>query len=324
MKTRQLVGNHPAFIKLVTQHCIAVAANDVDYSHAPDDQKTRREFRWLADAMKGAKGIQQGIYLVTPSGQFLQRVDGGWPLYDPEISVKKLREGLEQYQALDRSERSQCPPFAAADRMEFEWQNFAPPADAIDLTVINRSFPYQGADKFDIRHPSYFKTDRLILTREDQLALLPENLVVDATIEVDKNLRDRFLLHNHLAMGHDAWWSEHIKNSSMIAAVTGVKNDIAYVQYAAVWEAKADSKWSTATYTGSMFGKAQVNVSSRTFSALEFVALGEHDVGEMRSNMHRNVTTTPVGMIAVITPPQLTNQPLPSNWAHGYPNSWRK
>jgi len=319
-----LVGNDPAFIKLVSEHCIAVAANDVDYSHADDDQKTKREFRWLAGALKGAIGIHQGIYLVTPSGQFLQRIDGGWPIYDPKISVQKLRDGLKQYQALDSAERSKCRPFAAADRMDFDWREFAPPADALDLTVINRSFPYEGSDKFDIRHPIYFKTDRLILSREDQLALLPKELVVDASLEVNKTLRDRFLLHNHLAMGHDAWWSEHIKNSEMTATVTAVSNGVATVQYAASWNAKADSKWCKATYDGGMLGKALVNIPSRTFSSLEFVALGKHDVGEMQNNMHRNVSTTPVGMVAGITPPRLKNQPLPSNWADGYPKSWRK
>ena len=295
----------------------------MDYSHAPDDQKSTAEYAWLAKAMEESGGIRQGIFLATASGQLLDRVDGGWPIYDADITMKKLAAGLAKFNALPKAERSSANPIPEGERMTFDWKEFSPPKDALDLTVINRSLPYEGADKFDIRHPDYIKVDRLILSREDQLALLPASFEKGTVTQVPKQLCHRILLHNHLAVGCDAWWDEHIKHSAMQTSVETVTGNKATLQIQAEWKAKADSKWCKSSYDGKLLGRATVDITSRKLLSLELVALGTHDVGEMRDNMHRNVRVTPVGMVASITPPALENQPPPAHWPE-YPKTWRK
>ncbi|QQL44763.1 hypothetical protein [Sulfuriroseicoccus oceanibius] len=283
------------------EHCVPFAGDDVAYSHAPAEHKNSREFRWLQRALAGAPhGIHQGIYLVTSSGKFLQKVDSGWPHYDPALCLQNLRRGVTAFEQLPTAERTLQQPFTRSDAMPQTKPHFEVPDGALDLAIATRSMPYPEADLFDIRHPKFLKTDRMILTREEQRALLPAELDMGATHQAPAALAQRFLLHNHLTIGCDPWWPEHFQQASLTTTVTSQSPTETTLTVRGKWKAKANSKWNQGNYQGSMLGTITVTTASRQITHVEWLALGHHHINHLKPNMHRQPNRTPVGMLATI------------------------
>ena len=303
-------------VSYVSQNFIGVASDDVAYNGLPAERKQRAEFQFLKNALAdGGRQLHQGVYAVTSSGKFLGKSDGGWPIYDAALSLNNLKKVKADYSKLSRRQRVAKRSMIESDRsLVIEKAS----ASKGYLKLVNRArhYDFPEMEKFDARHPIYAKRDSLWLSESEAQGLLPDTFELGVQKAVANKATDKLLLHGHLAMSCPAWWREHIKKREMHVRVDRVETGKVYLSYEGDFTMLADSQWNKSGYKGTLLGKACWNKHSKKFESLEWVALGERGLQELKSNLHRgNTKNTHVAAYLRLANDSITEQELkPHKW----------
>lgn len=267
-----------------------MASDDVAYNGLAADRKNRAEFQFLKNALAdGGRQLHQGVYAVTSSGKFLGKIDGGWPIYDAGVSLNNLKKAKADYSKLSRIQRVAKRSMAESDR-SLKVEKLSASRNYLKLVNGARHYDFPEMEKFDARHPIYAKRDSLWLSESEAQGLLPDTFEIGVAKTVSSAVTDKLLLHGHLAMSCPAWWREHIKKREMHVRVDRVETGKVYLSYKGDFTMFADSQWNKSGYNGRLLGKACWNTSSKKFDTLEWVALGERSLQELKSNLHRGST----------------------------------
>lgn len=277
-------------VSYVSENFIGVASDDVAYNGLSAERKNRAEFQFLKNALAdGGRQLHQGVYAVTTSGKFLGKIDGGWPIYDAALSLNNLKKAKADYSKMSRSQREAKRAMGETDRSLIVEKSSASKSY---LKLVNgaRHYDFPEMEKFDARHPIYAKRDSLWLSESEAQGLLPDTFELGVQKAVENKVTDKLLLHGHLAMSCPAWWREHIKKRELHVRVDRVETGKVYLSYKGNFTMLADSQWNKSGYKGSLLGKACWNTNSKKFDSLEWVALGERSLQELKSNLHRGNT----------------------------------
>lgn len=296
-----------------------MAIDDVAYNQHPD--KPRYERRWLGDLFR--ENIQQGIYVASSGGQYLGRMNAGWPDPDADETFRLLRQAVAAYKRLPQEQRVLRRTLTAADKLKWESDAFVKPAGTLDLRISSRGYAFPGMTTFDQRHPKFYHLDRLWFKPSEWRAFLPSSLTAGAKTTVTGAPYNRIVLLSHMQGGQSAWWDSHIRGGKMESMVTHVSGDEVSLRITASYQMKADSEWCRDTYNGSLLALATYNRRSQTWSKFDLAMLGTHTVGTMMSNLHVGDPTQQVAVTASLNP--LANEAdrmLPMNWKYGYSIRW--
>lgn len=286
---------------------VAVAASDVEYAEEADPDAW--ETRWLRTLLAGTPhGLSQGIYLATPSGQLLGRADGGWPHYDPEHALRALTAATERYRAMARSERLlDAPPNPGRDR------GLAPPDDsvpegAVRLEVTKRTYPFEGMDLSDVRHPRHVHIARVDLDAAWLRSLVPADAVRGREAQAAPRLV--FALAEACVFQPECsvWREPELTERRLVARVDAVEGDLVHLVLEGRLVMAAENPWSRgAAYGGRMGGRASWNRRTERFESLELVARGAHTLAEAARAGRPGASTCDVAVRAVLAPaPELT------------------
>jgi len=293
VKLRQSALQNKEFVEMIKAQCVCMAGSDVDYNNLTDAEKAKGEYQFLKRTLSDAKhGIHQGIYVITPAGKLIKQINWGWPIPDTKTMNEQLTAAIASYKAMSKSERLGTSALANSERSMPEQKFITAPKSWLSLRNTSRSYAFAEMNLFDIRHPVYNKIDKLWFTDSEKLKLLPPQLTVANTGNVDKQLVHRLLSHSHLITNSAAWWQEHIKTGKLSMTVKAVKGEKVLIHYQGDFHQDADSKWNQSAYKGSLLGKAIWNKQTQEFEKFTWVALGDYTLQNLRSNMHRGSTKT--------------------------------
>lgn len=322
-----MVFNNAEVARFAQANFVCVAASDVDYNNLPAAAKARGEYRFLRQALTGAPhGIHQGIYIVTPGGRYLKKCNVGWPDPDPEKSLALMREAVREFRAMEKSARLAEAALREADRSLPRSHHSAPAPEWLKIRSVTRSYPFEGMELFDQRHPRYYKIDRLWMTPETARTLLPAKLEVGAVSSVKGRALHHLTYDCHLMLGCPPWPEESVKQAEMQVKITGKKGPLLKLRYTASFHFDSDSKWNKGAYRGKLLGKAVWNEEKQQFTRLTWVSLGERNRRVLRSNETRGkVHVTTVGSVLELDPRHANDlNILPHRWEHGYPREMKR
>lgn len=304
------------------ENFITVAADDVDYNNSK--QKSKREFQLLANVFRNdPHGIHQGIFVVTPSGQWLVTANTGWPDPDPDAALARMKQALAKYNAMPKSERLLAQPLTDADRMTWEEDQFIKPERTLDLRVVKRGYAYPGMETFDERHPKFFGIDRLWFKPSEFRAYVPREYKVGNAIKVSGPAMERYILMSHMMKAQGAWDVNHIKTGDMTSRITKIEGSKIHLEIRAHFIASANTQWNKASYEGNLLGRAVYDSASDTMTQFEAVMLGTHDVGVLVSNLHKGDRVQRVASSFSLNPlSDADDRMLPQQWFWGYGLRW--
>ncbi len=269
---------------------MGVAADDVAYNNLSDGAKQKAEFQFLKSSLQdGGSSIHQGVYAVSPSGKFLGKIDTGWPSYDAEASLENLRAAVGKYNQFPKSERVGGGGVAESDRSMPKAKEVAQEG-VLKMRTSARSYAFPEMELFDQRHPIYGKLDAFWLSPSEVSSLLPALHKAGESSYLAESLVERMLLHSQPMEGCGGWWKEHILKQRVKVSVSHVIGSEVFLLYQGDLAMSADSKWNTSDFAGKLLGMGTWDEKIQQFTRLEWVTLGERNLKELKSNMHRGDT----------------------------------
>jgi hypothetical protein len=311
---------------MLNSDCVSLASSDVAYKNLSDTLKAKGEYQFLKKSLsKGKHGIHQGVYIVTPSGKLIKQIGWGWPLPDVDKINAQLKQSITDYQMMSRAERLGDVLLTEKDRSMPVESSLSPPRPWLQLRNTTRSYQFSEMNLFDIRHPAFVTVDKLWFSGLEKLQFVPSNTAKGTLEKVAPKALNTMLLNSHLITGRSAWWAEHIQKAEMEMKVVSSTSKQVVIYYRGTFNMHADSKWCKESYVGKLLGKAAWNPSRKQFTSFEWVSLGEHEIDELKSNMHRgsNQSVT-VASRLVLDPQHECEQGIaPANWPNNYARELR-
>ncbi|MBT8045420.1 MAG: hypothetical protein KJO79_10755 [Verrucomicrobiae bacterium] len=298
-----------------------MAASDVEYNNLPADAKAKGEFQFLRKALAGApNGIHQGIYVVTPSGKYLKKANVGWPSLDPEKGLQLLKEAVTEYRAMPRLDRLARAPLKNSDRSISPRHDVIPAPEWLKIRSTTRSYPFPGMELFDMRHPKYFKLDRLWLTPEEARSLIPSTLEIGEQTMLGKSVIRHLTQDCHIMLGCPPWWDETVKKAEIRSHIIAKKGAQYALRFTGTIHLDSDTQYNKSSYRGDLLGTAVWDEEKKQITQLKWVTLGERNRRVLRSNETKSkVKVTTVGAVFEIDPMRQNDHGLPPHrWHDGY------
>lgn len=278
---------------MLKSDCISVAGSDVKYNNLPENLKAKGEYQFLKRSLSSAPhGIDQGVFVITPSGKLITKINWGWPLPDVSAMNMQLEQSIIDYKKMPKIKRLGKLRLTEKDRSLPREKSLIPPQSWLCLRNTSRSYAFSGMNQFDIRHPSFVTVDKLWFSDNEKFQFIPSDVSSGMSEKIKQEPLNRLLLNSHLINGRSAWWQEHIKLADVTMKVMSVKADLVEIQYEGKVNMLANSQWCKESYTGKILGKALWNTSSKSFASFEWVALGNHKIDELKPNMDKGDTNT--------------------------------
>lgn|GEM_PF-1884705 len=320
-----MLFNDSKFVAYVAKNFVGVASDDVAYNNLPDEAKQKKEFKFLKSSLKdGGINIQQGVYAVTSSGEFLGKIDTGWPSYDTEASLDNLREAVSKYRSMAKSDRVATGEMAELDRSLIKAEDAARPG-VLKMRTTARSYRFSEMELFDQRHPTYAKLDAFWLSPAEAQSLLPTSNKRGEKSYLAESLVERMLLNSQPMEGCGGWWKEHIQKQKIKVSVSHVIGSEVFLLYQGELAISADSKWNQSSFSGKLLGMGTWDKKLQKFTNLEWVTLGERNLKELKSNMHRGGTkkTMIASYMRLAKNVEEEQSLLPHHWEY-YPSSVKR
>ena len=280
-------------------------------------RKDSLEYKLVHDAMMQttfARSMEtwhvQGLYVITPSGKLLA---GGNTVSEPAAVAREMDKGLERYLKMPREERLlPKAPDPARDRASAAPSDPQPPANGLILRMVTRGLPTDGMKTSDIRHHSFVKLDRVWYTQKEALSFVPPELKVGAKAPVRTAAVQRLAL---LYLGVYAqtmfyWQMEEVKEASLTAEITAVKDDAVEIRYSG--RARMEATGSKRGYDADLLGKATWRPRSQTFSAFELLSIGIHTLGSWEKTDDGNPRSGPMGVLFTLNGKNANDQVVPA------------
>ena len=299
----------------------------MEYNNLPADAKAKGEYQFLRKALTGAPhGIHQGIYVVTPSGKYLKKANVGWPSLDPKKALSLLREAVAEYRAMSKSERLAAAQLGDTARSMSPRHDVIPALEWAKIRSTTRSYPFEGMELFDLRHPVYYKLDRLWLTPEAARSLVPANLTVGQQSSIGEKALRHLTYDCHLMLGCPPWWKETVKTAEVSVKIVSKKGKLYDLRYVGKFHFDSDTKYNKSSYRGKLLGSAVWDEDKKQFSSLKWVTLGQRNRKELKSNETKSkVHITTVGSVFELDPMRPNDKGLPPHrWEDGYSKAMKQ
>lgn len=298
-------------VRALNRDCVAVAASDVDYAHHPDPSNW--EVRWLRDALADARhGLFQGIYVVTPAGQLLGQLDGGWPVYDVEHARRELARAVQRYRALPRERRLlERLPDPATDRA-FPREPDGPAEGHVRLVATKRARPFRGMQPSDVRHPQHLHHDRVDVPRALVDGLVPTQFEPGRTQPVDDALLATLLLECFVQPECNVWREHEITTRELTATVVRRDGDVLELRFDGRLVAAAKNEWNAgAHYDGRIGGRATWNRATHRFTSFDLALFGAHTLNDQWARERPGARTIDVAVHVTLAPRPETDAAAP-------------
>jgi hypothetical protein len=295
-----LVANDPRVVAAIQDGFVPVAANDVDYANHAD--QSNFEVRWLREALSKAKhGLFQGLYVVTPAGELLCQADGGWPVYDANVTVRALALAKQQYAALSRERRLLGrSPDPVADRA-WPVPSDEPAPGFARLAATKRTRPYAGMAPEDVRHPQHLHIDAVDVRAEWLAALVPQSPKRGEEASADPRLLFAFAEESVMQPECSVWREEEFVRRELVSTVKSVANGKVTLELEGVLELVAANEWNRgAAYDGRIAGRAVWNAREESFESFELVLFGAHSLRESERPNRKGSPTVDVAAHLVL------------------------
>lgn len=176
----------------------------------------------------------QGIFVATPSGRLLAGThhDARYP----RKVEKLLREGLEKWKTIPRSDRLMTREMFATAQAELakEVAKKRYPSDGLVLSVICRDLPRNGPMKGSKVHQKMYNQDYAWFRESEARALLPATLAKGARQKVKRELVERLARWHFvdLVRGHTSPFpQEAVERADLFAEVVEVKGNLVSLRY---------------------------------------------------------------------------------------------
>ncbi len=179
---------------------------------------------------------------------------------------------------------------------------------------------------FDLRHPVYYKLDKLWLTPETTRSLVPANLSVGQQAPIGKTALRHLTYDCHLMLGCPPWWEETVKTAEVNVKIAAKKGNLYDLRYVGKFHFDSDTKYNKSSYQGSLLGRAVWDDESKQFTTLKWVTLGQRNRKELKSNETKSkVHITTVGSVFELDPMRPNDKGLaPHRWKDGYSKAMKE
>ena len=214
-------------------------------------------------------GTKQGIYVCTPTGEFLASVNST----DPAVVTRMLRRGLHAWADLPEAKRAAKSTLSDPSH---RWEASYPE----DGLVLKQTFR-ELCSSFD---PSAgFNRDYVWFSAQEARRLLPESPEPGTTYQVPRALQLRFARHHLLASAHGetGGFAPHEVEGTLEVEVLTVDDRKVRVRISGTSAANADppedtedSHWRSQRIEAQLLGFASFDRESARFDAFELVAKG--------------------------------------------------
>lgn len=250
---------------------------------------------------------RQGIYAVTPAGQFLASVN----TREGKTMVTMLERALAKWEGLDSKARL-GKEFKPGANTRFD--RFFP-VDGLVLRCVSRDLKVQSELKSSDWRREAWNQDFAWFRRAEVDSMLPE-AKVGATREMPKNLSRRLAqchLLDNVRGQTPAYRAEHIKDSRITLEVTQIEGKSMHIVLKGHTKAERDGRWKGGMEC-EILGRA-VHDGER-FTQFQLVALGRR-WGETKYNARSGQGQSKLG-IALILDPNAPRVAPANHWVYGW------
>lgn len=286
---------------MATNDFVSVAGDDW-YQRRRDDAEGRF-FRTVADQgpRKGEGGTtRQGIYIFSAEGKLLAYKNA----QDPAVMREVLQRGLQEFRKLPETQRKPGGvKIDDAPEVDNRYHR-APPAGALVVRVYTRILDRdkeglcRGSCKFTGGDAS--ARDHLWITAPEARAMIPKNHKPGARSPMPAAVAERILrfhLVDNTRGEPDFWARDQIRSQEM--TLTVVEADDQHVRLRidgnALLTTSADTDAARRGYDVRLLGTIQYDVSRKSVTAFDLVAIGEH-WGQSRFTGEARPGRTPLGV----------------------------
>ncbi len=320
MISRQVVCNDPRVRKLL-ESFIPTADFPHRYRLGKEAGRTEAlEYRLLYGALRESgfgssmdRWFVQGMYVITPSGRL---VAGGNRPLDVESTLADMREGLENYRKMPRSERLlPKAPHPTDDRMLPAQQKPSAPPDGLVLRAFGRGLGKEVGDFCPLKS-DYYLIDRLWYTREEAMEFLPGRLEAGASKEITGPVFDGLVLL-HFKGGGPQWQPADIKERQLTSEVFAVDGATVSLRLTGRVVLDADNAFNKQSYRPDLIGTLTYDTGERRFTGFELLAYGSHSVGE-KDQISGGSTEVPYGVLFSLNGSNENDRQAPTR-LHAYP-----
>lgn len=281
----------------------------------------KAEYQTLEKIMQSnPHGIQQGTYAVTAGGILLGKIDEGWPIYDSQAAYENMKKAVKKYKTLNKEQRIGKVRYNDKTRSHLRKGYGTAKKGTVELVSTARTYPFEGMKPFDIRHPNYFKIDRLWYSKDEIKELIPRPFKVNEQKEVDKKILERLVRHAHFQVGCAPWNDESIKQSQLTATIVKIKREKVYITLEGKLNLHSQTQWNQSSYKGKLLGRMLYNKQKKQLEIVEWVGLGKHKLAKLAPNIHRGETKkTDVAMFIELDKPHPHEKEITPLGIQNYP-----
>jgi hypothetical protein len=207
----------------------------------------------------------QGLYAMTPSGQFL----GSTNQRDAKVVAEMLRKALEKYQAMEKSERL----MAQKPSREPEGRSLYPEGGLV-LQQFSRDLPRpDGSDKTGYWAGAW-NTDYAWFTKDEAKALVPASREPGARQAAPERVVRRIVtchLIDNVRGEAFLFKPEHVKKAEFALVVTGAEGDRVHLRIEGSTKAEEPG---VRGFEAALEGKATWDAKQERFVRFDLIASG--------------------------------------------------
>ncbi len=293
-----MVCNDPRVIKLLDRF-VPVVDSPSNYTEAAHD---RLQYRLVEQVLNQTVYHQvsgaQGLYVITPSGRLIA---GTTEHSNPVRVLAEMQRGLEAYSKLAKSERLlPREPVADSDRVVARSADAQPPDGGLVLRMVTRGLDDSNVGRDDTRHSSFYKLDRVWLTREQARSFVPLTLRAGERTTV-RGAGLAILTRLHLGVfiqPNPPWNGEDVKDVQFVSEIASVRGSTVEVKFSGNARYEANNRFNNRRYTTRLLGRATFDLRAERFESFELLAVGTHTLGDAGEDQRvRGPKSIPLGVL---------------------------
>lgn len=267
-------------------------------------------------------GTKQGIYVCTPSGEFLASVNS----LSPQAVRKTLQQGLEAWADLSETERNAKPAKFVPDH-RWEWSY---PKNGLALKATIRHLPANAMnpDSTENQKKLPVNFDFVWFSAEEARQFVADSIVVGKKYKLPDALYHRLGRHHLLnnARGESGSYAKteliggmHVQvlaadDQRIRLKITGQSRAIADKA-----RVNADTHWRSRRIDATIFGLASFDREKQRFTEFELMAKGLifENADEKKPD-----NATPIGWHFALADPTKPTERLPPTHLYAYEGEW--
>jgi hypothetical protein len=272
---------------------------------------------------------RQGMYAVTPNGQFLASCN----TRHAKTVAKMLHRALERFDKIARSDRQLTDEQIKSLDKTRRWAAKYP-EDGLVLRVTTRDLP--GAKKGSHRwHVHAWNLDYAWFKRTEALQFVPEEAAVGATRDVPKKLMRRLVcLHllDNVRGQVSTFRVEDVEKAQLTATIVSIDEDVLELRLQGATRAVQRGRWAVGGFRDhrnpgeqergfatTMLGHANFDKRTQRFIAFEIVAKGTRWGGTQFNDRAGDLDVAPIGAVLSLGSAETSERVPPARiWNYGW------